>query len=40
MDKIIGAFHVSDYTILEYTNKNPTLVKCCDQEIDGDSIAQ
>lgn len=39
-DKISGAFHVSDYTILECANNGHTLVKCFDQEIDGDAIAQ
>ena len=38
--KISGAFHVSDYTILEFANSGHTLVKCYDQEIDGDAVTQ
>ena len=39
-DKISGAFQVSDYTILECAGNGHTLLKCCDQEIDGDTVVQ
>ena len=39
-DKIHGAFQVSEYTVLECGHNGHTLLKSCDQDIDGDAIAQ
>ena len=38
--KINRAFEVSEYTVLECDSSGHNLLKCCDQEIDGDAVAQ
>ena len=39
-DKIHRAFQVTGYTVLECDSNGHTLLKSCDQDIDGDAIAQ
>jgi hypothetical protein len=39
-DKISKAFEVQNYTVLECDGNGHSLIKCCDQEIDGDAVAQ
>ena len=39
-DKIHRAFQVTDYTVLECDSNGHTLLKSCDQDIDGDAITQ
>lgn len=39
-DKISKAFEVSNYTVLECDSNGHSLLKCCDQDIDGDTVAQ
>ena len=40
MDKISTAFDVANFTILECDGNRHSLIKCCNQEIDGDAVAQ
>ena len=39
-DKISTAFDVANFTVLECDSNGHSLIKCCDQEIDGDAVAQ
>ena len=39
-NKISTAFDVADFTVLECDKNSHSLIKCCDQEVDGDAIAQ
>ena len=39
-EKICEAFEVPDYTILECDSNGHGLMKCCEQDIDGDAVAQ
>ena len=39
-DKISKAFEVSNYTVLECDGNGHSLIKCSDQDIDGDAVAQ
>lgn len=34
-DKIVGAFKISDYTVLEVDSSGHYLLKACDQNVDG-----
>ena len=39
-DKITKAFEVPNFTVLECGSNGNSLLKCCNQEIDGDAVAQ
>ena len=39
-DKICAAFDVTNFTALECDRNGHSLIKCCDQEINGEAVSQ
>lgn len=39
-ERIKRAFQVTEYIVLECDSNGHNLLKCCEQEIDGDAVGQ